>query len=247
MARLIILTGPSCVGKSPLLHALERLCPAHAQSLQKLILYNDRAPRPGEVDGVAYHFRPRATLEGLRDDPGFIVMPVRRDLQALDLAQVQQILAAGHNALFEGNVYIARALLQAPELAEIPKLSCLLSPLSRQELEYLKQQPGLDPRAITGEIMRRKLVHRTVTQKGQLNEQDLIDLEARCEAAWPELLYAPCFDWVLPNHDGEAAANWDVLGYPVGDALRSILAFAALLDGQQPPVLEKWSASLLQP
>lgn len=50
--RLIILAGPSCVGKSPLAKALARLYPELSKALQPLILYNSRDARPGEKDGI---------------------------------------------------------------------------------------------------------------------------------------------------------------------------------------------------
>ena len=56
MGRLIILSGPSCVGKSPLYAALKKFYPQLASRLTKLVLYDSRSARPGEVDGVDFHF-----------------------------------------------------------------------------------------------------------------------------------------------------------------------------------------------
>ena len=64
--RLVILSGPSCVGKSPLARDLARFHPELHRRLQKLVLYNSRDPRPGEKDGVDYHFRTRAQIEALQ-------------------------------------------------------------------------------------------------------------------------------------------------------------------------------------
>ena len=64
--RLVILSGPSCVGKSPLRHALAKFYPEVWGRLQKLVLFNSRAPRPGEREGVDYHFRSRTQIEDLR-------------------------------------------------------------------------------------------------------------------------------------------------------------------------------------
>ncbi|HEX4580246.1 MAG TPA: guanylate kinase [Candidatus Dormibacteraeota bacterium] len=50
--RLIVLSGPSGVGKDTVLHELRRLDPA----LRYSVSYTTRAPRPGETDGVAYSF-----------------------------------------------------------------------------------------------------------------------------------------------------------------------------------------------
>jgi len=245
MPRLVILSGPSCIGKSPLLKALQRFYPDLSSALKPLVLYNDRSPRPGEQDGVAYHFRPRAFLEDLRGKEGFLVLEVRADLQALEIAQVRQVLAAGRDPFFEGNPYVAEALMTSPELADVPRASCFLSPLSQEEIVYLRLQPGADLERLVGDVMRRKLLRRTQRQKGVLSQKDLADIEARCGAAYRELHYAPSFDYVLPNHDGEDSENWDAFYYPLGDARRCLLDFAAILSGQEPRYTEKWPPSLL--
>jgi guanylate kinase len=50
--QLFVVCGPSGVGKTSLVRALVARCPALALSVS----YTTRAPRPGEQDGVAYHF-----------------------------------------------------------------------------------------------------------------------------------------------------------------------------------------------
>jgi len=45
--RLVILSGPSCVGKSPLAKARARFYPELRKTLHPLVLYNSRDPRPG--------------------------------------------------------------------------------------------------------------------------------------------------------------------------------------------------------
>ncbi len=106
MARFVLLSGPSCIGKGPLVAALERLRPDLAKRLSPLVAYNDRAPRPGEVDGVHFHFRPRAEIEALGDSPGYVVVNVRADLQALELDAIQRAMDEGLDPLLEGNPYV---------------------------------------------------------------------------------------------------------------------------------------------
>jgi guanylate kinase len=204
------------------------------------VLFNDRPPRPGEAEGVEYYFRPRHDIEDLDGKPGYVVLPVRRDLQALEVAQVLRALDQRRNPIFEGNAYIAEALMSATELLHIPKVSVFLSPMSLEEILYLRAQPDLDLETVVSEVMREKLTRRTTRQKGVLSDQDLHDIEARCLSAYKEMQYAPQFDWVIPNHDGEDSDNWSVLGYPLGDARRSLLDFAAILQGKQPRWAEKW-------
>jgi len=45
--RLVILSGPSCVGKSPLRTALAKSYPQVWSRVQKLVLFNSRTPRTG--------------------------------------------------------------------------------------------------------------------------------------------------------------------------------------------------------
>ena len=70
--RLVILSGPSCVGKSPLCKALGKFYPELHNQFQKLVLFNSRDPRPGELDALDYHFRTRAQVEALRADARYV-------------------------------------------------------------------------------------------------------------------------------------------------------------------------------
>ena len=242
MGRLVILSGPSCIGKGPLHAALRRLHPDLADALQTVVLYNDRAPRPAERDGVDYHFRPRSEIAALADRPGFLVMDVRGDLQALDLGELDRLLARG-DAFFEGNAYVGGKLVQLPE-REI--VSAFLSPLSRAEILGLRA-PGRSvdlPKFVT-DVMRRKLLRRTARQKGILSQADLENIERRASCAYTEMKEAPRFGCVIPNHDGEDSENWDAFYYPIGDAGRTLKAFVALLAGEEPPGAEQWEEDLL--
>ena len=242
---LVVLSGPSCVGKSPLDRALARFYPALRQRLQKLVLYNSRDPRPGEQDGVDYYFRTRAQIEALREQDRFAVLDVRGDLQALDLQELSHLLERG-DAFFEGNPFVGRLLQTHRALAHLQRLSVFLAPLSKDELLFLKH-PACNiclPDLVT-DIMRRKLLRRTRRQKGELSLKDLENIERRAGSAFRELQEAIHFDWVIPNHDGEDSDNWDAFYYPLGDARRALLAFVDLLEGRIPTCSEKWDAGLL--
>ncbi len=126
--RLVILSGPSCVGKSPLFKALSKFYPDLHDPLHKLVLVNSRSPRPGERDGVDYHFRTRAQVEALRSDHRYAVMEVRSDLQALDIQELEASLGRG-DVFFEGNSFVGRALQTHPRLTGVKRLSVFISPL----------------------------------------------------------------------------------------------------------------------
>jgi guanylate kinase len=61
--RLIVISGPSGVGKDTVLQELFRLAPG----LRYSVSYTTRPPRPGEVDGVAYSFVDEAGFRALID------------------------------------------------------------------------------------------------------------------------------------------------------------------------------------
>ena len=246
MNKLIILTGPSCIGKSPLDKALKRFYPELRNKIQKLVLYNDRAPRPGEMEGIDYYFRKREEIEAFRLEGNHIVMGVRGDLQALSLKELSGMLKK-RNVFYEGNPYVAEHLQMHPLLKDTPKLSVFLSPLSMDEIRYFKN-PAINvklPDLVT-EIMRRKQLRRKRRQKLDFSLVDLDDIETRASSAYREMKMAWQFDHVIPNHDGEDSDNWEGFYYPVGDARKAMLNFVALLEGKKAPDAEKWSKSLVK-
>ena len=241
---LIILSGPSCVGKSPLEKALGRFFPRLREQLQKLVLYNSRAPRPGEADGVDYHFRTREQIEALRSDPRYVVLDVRGDLQSLDLEELSVLLEKG-NAFFEGNPFVGRTLLTHSRLVHVKRLSVFLSPLSKEEILYLSSQDSVSLPELVTDVMRSKLLRRTRRQKAELSLKDLENIEKRASSAYPELKEARHFHYIIPNHDGEDSDNWEAFYYPLGDARKTLVAFAALLQDEAPLGAERWEEGLL--
>jgi guanylate kinase len=209
-----------------------------------LVLYNDRQPRPGEQDGVDYHFRSRPAIEAFRGQDRYAVVEVRGDLQALDVDELAAILGRG-DAFFEGNPFVACALLAHPRLGQIAKLSCFLSPLSREEILACRRRHDLALSELVADVMRRKLLRRTQRQRGTLGLKDLEEIERRARSAYRELQLARCFDQVIVNHDGEDSEQWDAFPEPIGDARRSVETFATLLRGDVASIAEKWDEELL--
>jgi guanylate kinase len=211
--------------------------------LQPLVLYNSREARPGEADGVDYHFRSREQVENLKTTDHFVVLDVRGDLQALDLQELSASLAKG-DVFFEGNPFVGRALLTSPGLAEVNRLSVFMSPLSRDEILFLKAKPSVSLPDLIADVMRRKLLRRTRRQKGELSLKDLENIETRASSAYRELQEAHHFQYVIPNHDGEDSENWDAFYYPLGDARAALLAFVSLLAGKTTSGVEQWEKDL---
>jgi guanylate kinase len=245
MGRLVVLSGPSCVGKGPLFAALNKFYPLLANRLTKFVLYDSRSPRPGEVDGVDFHFRTRETVEGLRGKEGFTVFEVRGDLQAMDSGELERLLTTS-DVFFDGNPFIGSGLMDSVAARRIECLSVFLSPLTRQEIIELKS-PDKNMRLadFLTDIMRRKLLRRTTRQKGILSLKDLENIEIRAKSAYEEIKQAWRFDCVIPNHDGEDSEHWDAFYYPIGDARETLHAFAALLEGRSTARVEKWNQDVI--
>ncbi len=243
--RLVIFSGPSCVGKSPLAKALAKLHPDLHKSLQPLVLYNSRTARPGETDGIDYHFRTRQEIENLQSKEGFIIMDVRGDLQAIDLKELTQSLKKG-DVFFEGNPFVGEILLSHPLLREVKRLSIFMTPLSRNEILSLQDlKPKVSIPDLVTDIMKRKLLRRTRKQKGELSLKDLENIEKRASSAYCELLKAHIFQHVIPNHDGEDSENWDAFYYPLGDARIALDTFVSLLKNETPLSVEYWEDDLI--
>jgi guanylate kinase len=182
----------------------------------------------------------------LRADDRYAVLEARTDLQALDVEELNSSLQRG-DVFFEGNPYVARALQTHPRLENARRLSIFISPLSKEEIAYMKA-PGRNVllEELLTDIMRSKLLRRTRRQKGELSAADLANVETRASSAYRELQTAWRFQHVIPNHDGEDSDNWEAFYYPVGDARKTLVAFAGLLQGRVQPDVETWDEGLLQ-
>lgn len=243
--RLVILSGPSCVGKTPICKALARFYPELHARLRKLVLYNSRSARPGEVEGVDYHFRRRDQIESLRLQSRYALIGVRSDLQALDMEELTSLLDRG-DVLYEGSTYVGRELLAHPRLDGVNRLSVFVSPLSREEILYLKApERNVSLPDFVTDMMRRKLLRRTQRQKQELSVKDLEDIERRAASAYPEMQEAWRFQYVIANHDGEDSDHWEAFPYLIGDARKTAEAFVALVRGAVPAGVEKWEQGLV--
>jgi guanylate kinase len=90
---LIVISGPSGVGKDTLIKRLLELDP----NLRYSVSCTTRAPRPGEVDGVDYSFVSRDRFQQLIDQGAFLEHATYNGNQYGTLAErVERERAAGH-------------------------------------------------------------------------------------------------------------------------------------------------------
>ena len=196
------------------------------------------------MDGKTYHFRRREEIDAFRGKENFVVLDVRGDLQAVDMADLHRQLQAS-DVLFEGNPFIACELLSALQ-TQLQTLSIFLSPLSKAEILFLKSSgANVVLSDFIADVMRRTLLRRTQRQKEILSLKDLENIERRAASAFGELKLAWRFDHVIPNHDGEDSENWDGFYYPIGEARRALDTLVAIVEGRGPGTVEKWEAELM--
>ena len=128
--RLVVLAGPSGVGKSSVVRALRDLLP----NLFFSVSATTRDPRPGEVDGREYHFVGPTGFDALlADDMLLEWAEIHGGLQRSGTPRepVERHLAAGDPVLVEVDLHGARSMKRAlPECVTV-----FLEPPSMAELE----------------------------------------------------------------------------------------------------------------
>ena len=117
---LIVVSGPAGSGKTTL---CARLTDAYPQAIRRVITCTTRAPRPGEVDGVDYHFLSRDDFERQVAAGVFLEYArVHGNLYGPRAADVAAHLDAGYDALLNVDVQGAAAIRAKgaadPRLAE---------------------------------------------------------------------------------------------------------------------------------
>lgn len=95
----LVLAGPSGGGKTSITRALLAAEP----ELTVSVSVTTRPPRPGERDGVDYHFRSMAGFEALRDAGGLLewALVLGRDCYGTPRAPVEAALGVGRDVVFD--------------------------------------------------------------------------------------------------------------------------------------------------
>jgi guanylate kinase len=98
VARVFVITGPSGVGKGTLIRTLRERLP----ELELSVSATTRAPRPGEQDGVDYHFLSDADFQRRVDAGDFVEHAVYSGRRYGTLrSELERRTAAGHPVVLE--------------------------------------------------------------------------------------------------------------------------------------------------
>ena len=173
-ARLTVLSGPTAVGKGTVVTRLMELHPEIFISVSA----TTRPPRPGEIDGVHYHFVSEKTFDALIADGALLEWAIVHGIHRYGTprAPVIQAIAAGRPALLEIDLQGARQVKASwPDARFV-----FLAPPSWEELN-------------------RRLVGRGTESASQR--------ERRLETARAEMAAQVEFDEVVVNHEIDQAVE----------------------------------------
>ncbi len=168
---LVVVSGPSGVGKDTILEVLRQL-PGHADH-HYVVTCTTRARRPGEIDGLSYHFLEPAEFMALRDRGGLLeANEVHGNWYGTPRQQVVDALAAGRHAVLKIDVQGAEVIR-----ARVP-----------DALLIFVVPPSIE--TLAGRL------------KGRATETDA-QLEERLRNAADELARQHDYDYVVVNETGQ--------------------------------------------
>ncbi|VBA38050.1 guanylate kinase [Mycobacterium attenuatum] len=176
--RVVVLSGPSAVGKSTVVRCLRERIP----NLHFSVSATTRTPRPGEVDGVDYHFVSPGRFQQLIDQGELLEWAeIHGGLhRSGTLAKpVRQAAASGVPVLIEVDLAGARAIKKAMPEA----VSVFLAPPSWEDLETRLVGRGTE----TPGVISRRLETARIELAAQ-HDFDKVVVNRRLESACAELV-----------------------------------------------------------
>jgi guanylate kinase len=176
--RVLVLSGPSAVGKSTVVRRLREQVP----DLHFSVSATTRAPRPGEVDGIDYHFVSAERFQQLIDAGELLEWAeIHGGLHRSGTLSEPVIRAAatGHPVLIEVDLAGARAV----KMAMPDAITVFLAPPSWEAL----QQRLIDRGTETADVMARRLATAEAELASQ-GEFDVVVVNSQLDTACSELV-----------------------------------------------------------
>ncbi len=159
---LIVFSGPSGVGKGTVLREYLQEHP----NVKLSVSATTRAPRPGEVDGVHYHFVSQEQFQTLIQQDGLLEYACYSgNYYGTPKKAVQEQLEQGNHVVLEIEVQGALQILRQHPQA----LLIFVMPPSYQELERRLRERNTE----SEEVIQRRL-HTAIQEMGQACQYDFI-------------------------------------------------------------------------
>lgn len=170
---LIVISGPSGAGKGTVYGAVTERLP----NIKKSISVTTRSPRPGEKDGVHYHFRTKEEYEKLKSNGEFLeTAEVYKNFYGTLQAPVFEMLKNGDDVMFEIDIEGAKQIK-----AKYPE--CVLIFIMPPSFEILEQR---------------------LRNRGTESEESLA---TRIGSARAELAQYELFDYIVFNDKADVATQ----------------------------------------
>jgi guanylate kinase len=148
-AVLVIISGPSGVGKDTIIEALKGRHRQHRGPRRHdhhfVVTCTTRPPRPGEVDGMSYHFMDRASFEALKESDELLEWAeVHGNLYGTPRAEVADSLARGVDVVLKIDVQGAQKVKERVQDAILifvvpPSMEALFRRLRSRATESAEQ------------------------------------------------------------------------------------------------------------
>lgn len=173
---LMVLAGPSGVGKGTVVRRLREKYPEIVLSVSA----TTRQPRPGEIDGVHYHFISQEEFDSLVAEGGMLEWARVFNLNSYGTPKtpVEEALAEGHPVILEIDVEGARQVRRTKPHA----LFVFLAPPSREELERRLRGRGTE-----NETERARRLNTALAECEAIDEFDHVVTNIDVEKAASEL------------------------------------------------------------
>ncbi len=234
---LLIVSGPSCTGKGPLIDAVQRY--NDDISFNSINVIKSLESRPDglrESDDPDY-FMSSDQIRSLGDD--YVVGECRGIPQAVKLDDLYSqdglmLLEAYHT--LGADVYTA----VRQRCYDIETRSVFLSPLSMEETKRDDLESYL-----TGILMDKQMKRSIKGGRDIFSGNVIEDQVSRAMDAYSELKNAHKYSHVIVNHDGEGHPNWDQDPL-VGDAARAVSILAEIVQNGYTDNSEHWTADSIK-
>ncbi|AYF74441.1 guanylate kinase [Nocardia yunnanensis] len=176
--RLVVLVGPSAVGKSTVVRCVRERLPELVFSVSA----TTRAPRPGEVDGQDYRFVSREKFDAMIEAGELLEWAdIHGGLQrsGTPAAPVREALVSGHHVLIEVDLEGARSIRKTMPEAKL----VFLAPPSWDELVSRLTSRGTE----SPEVIERRL-QTARTELAACDEFDIVIVNDHVTSACEQLV-----------------------------------------------------------